>query len=66
MINIGFATRLAIRFSPDEATGGQQAKQLMKYQGWQRVSIARSISQDVLPAIALFSLRDSASSSARF
>ena len=42
--------------------GGQHAK----HQGWQRVSIARSISQDVLPAVAPSSLRDSAQSSARF
>jgi len=62
MVRIDFATRLAPWLAPHEATWGQQAK----HQGWQRVSIARSISQDALPAVAPSSLRDSAQSSARF
>ena len=48
MVSIEFATRLAPWLAPDEAHGSQHAKQ----QGWQRVSFARSISQDVLPDVA--------------
>jgi len=62
MVSIDSATRLAPWLAPDEAHGSQHAKQ----QGWQRVSFARSISQDVLPAVAPSSLRDSAQSWARF
>ena len=62
MISIDSATRLASWLAPDEATW----RSTREAPGWQRVSIARSISQDVLPVVAPSSLRDSAQSSARF
>jgi hypothetical protein len=65
MVSIDFATRLAPCLARMKQQDGQYTKQLAKHQGWQRVSIARSISQDVLPAVVPSSLRDSAQSSAR-
>ena len=66
MVGIGFATRLAPRLAPDEATGGQRATQLAKRQGWQRESSAQSFSQGVSPAVAPSGLRDFARPAASF
>jgi hypothetical protein len=62
MVSIDFATRLTPWLAANEATW----RSTREAPGWQRVSIARSISQDVLPAIAPSGLRDSAQAPARF